>query len=71
MTNPPDLQMPHLDLDTAVRLRWALRDIKSKRTQLLPVNPDDLAKLIELSLVEMQGDAPIITVKGDRTLSRS
>jgi len=49
----------------------ALRDIKSKRTQLMPINPDDLAKLIELGLVEMQGDAPIITVKGDRTLSRS
>ena len=58
MTNPPDLQMPHLDMDTAVRLRWALRDIKSKRTQLMSVNPDDLAKLIELGLVECRVTLP-------------
>jgi hypothetical protein len=25
-----------LDLDTAIRLRWALRDIKAKRTKLAP-----------------------------------
>ena len=68
MTNPPDLQMPHLDADTAIRLRWALRDIKGKRTRFMPINPSDLAKLIELGLVEMQGDAPIITAEGDRTL---
>ena len=71
MTNPPDLQMPHLDMDTAVRLRWALRDIKGKRTRFMPINPSDLAKLIELGLVEMQGDAPMITAEGDRTLSWS
>ncbi len=38
----PDLQMPHLDMDTAIRLRWVSRDIKGKRTRLSPVRPDDL-----------------------------
>ena len=71
VTKPSDLQMPHLDVDTAIRLRWALRDIKGRRTRLSPVTPDDLAKLIELGLVEMQDDAPMITAEGDRALDWS
>ena len=39
--------MAGLDLDTAIRLRWALRDIKGKRTKLTPVSPDDLRALLE------------------------
>ena len=47
-----------LDLDTAIRLRWALRDIKAQRTKLTPVSPSDLKTLIEMGLVEMRDDAP-------------
>ena len=43
-----------LDLDTAIRLRWALRDIKAKRTKLTPVSPTDLGTLIEMGLVEYE-----------------
>ena len=50
-----------LDLDTAIRLRWALRDIKAKRTKLTPVSPSDLKTLIEMGLVEMRDDAPMLT----------
>jgi len=57
-----------LNLDTAIRLRWALRDIKAKRTKLSPVNPNDLAALIELGFVEMRDGAPILTHEGDRAL---
>ena len=71
MTNPPDLQMPHLDVDTAIRLRWALRDIKGKRTGLMPVSADDLKTLVELGLVEMRGDEPVLTSEGDRALGWS
>ena len=53
-----------LDLDTAIRLRWALRDIKAKRTKLTPVTPGDLKTLIEMGLVEMRDDATLLTNEG-------
>jgi len=57
-----------LNLDTAIRLRWALRDIKAKRTKLSPVSPDDLGTLIEMGLVEMKDDIPELTSEGHRAL---
>jgi hypothetical protein len=57
-----------LDLDTAIRLRWALRDIKGKRTKLTPVSPDDLRALVEMGLVEMRDDVPVLTNEGHRVL---
>ena len=71
MTNPPDLQMKHLDVDTAIRLRWALRDIKGKRTKLMPVSPDDVRTLVELGLIEMRDDVPVLTNEGERALDWS
>ena len=53
-----------LDLDTAIRLRWALRDIKAKRTKLTPVSPSDLKTLVEMGLVEMRDDAHLLTNQG-------
>jgi hypothetical protein len=57
-----------LDLDTAIRLRWALRDIKAKRTKLMPVNPGDLETLIEMGLVEIRDDAPVLSNEGHQVL---
>jgi hypothetical protein len=57
-----------LDLDTAIRLRWALRDIKAKRTKLTPVSPGDLKTLVEMGLVEMRDDAPVLTNEGHHAL---
>ena len=57
-----------LDLDTAIRLRWALRDIKAKRTKLTPVSPTDLGTLIEMGLVEMRDDALVLTNEGHQAL---
>jgi hypothetical protein len=71
MTNSPDLQMKHLDLDTAIRLRWALRDIKGKRTKLMPVSPEDVRTLVELGLIEMRDDVPVLTNEGARALDWS
>ena len=62
--------LARLDLDTAIRLRWALRDIKAKRTKLTPVNPDDLNTLIDMGLVEIRDDAPMLTNEGHRALDR-
>jgi hypothetical protein len=47
------------DLDTAIRLRWALRDIKGKRTKLTPVSPSDLKTLLEMGLIEMRDDGAL------------
>lgn len=57
------------DLDTAIRLRWALRDIKGKRTKLTPISPSDLKALIEMGLVEMRNDAPLLTNEGHQALN--
>ena len=59
---------PRLDLDTAIRLRWALRDIKGKRTKLTPVSPSDLTTLLEMGLIEMRDDAPSLTNEGHQAL---
>ena len=59
-----------LDLDTAIRLRWALRDIKAKRTKLTPVSPSDLKTLIEMGLVEMRDDSPLLTDAAHQALDQ-
>jgi hypothetical protein len=66
--NQPNLPMSNLDLDTAIRLRWALRDIKARRTIFTPVSPTDLTILIEMRLVEMRDDALMLTNEGHQTL---
>jgi hypothetical protein len=53
-----------LDLDTAIRLRWAMRDIKAKRTKLLPVSENDLASLIDLGFVEVRDGIARLTGSG-------
>ena len=64
-TNSPSAR---LDLDTAIRLRWALRDIKAKRTKLTPVSPSDLKTLMEMGLIEMCDDATMLTNEGHHAL---
>jgi hypothetical protein len=53
-----------LDLDTAIRLRWAMRDIRGKRTKMLPVSENDLAALIDLGFIEMREGIPRLTGLG-------
>ena len=60
-----------LNLDTAIRLRWVLRDIKAKRTKFSPVGQNDLMALIELGLIEMQNDEPALTNEGMRAIAHS
>jgi hypothetical protein len=52
------------ELTRAIALRWALRDIRGERLKLSPVADSDLRVLIELGLVEMQNDAPVLTAAG-------
>lgn len=52
------------DLEKAIALRWALRDIVAKRMKLTPVNQDDLRTLTELGYVEVQDGTPVVTQAG-------
>ena len=56
-----------LNLDTAIRLRWALRDIKARRTEFSPVSQNDLMALIEPGLIEMD-DVAQLTNEGHRAI---
>ena len=60
----PERGLATLGLDKAIRLRWALRDIKGKRLKLTPVDPNDLRTLIEMGYVEMKDDQPVVTNAG-------
>jgi hypothetical protein len=52
------------DLDKAIALRWALRDIVAARLKLTPVSDDDLRTLTELGYVEMRDGRPVVTQAG-------
>jgi hypothetical protein len=56
-------------LDTAIRLRWAIRDIKAGRTKLSPIDPNDLAALIDLGFVEMRDGTPMLTCTGNLAIN--
>jgi hypothetical protein len=60
-----------LNLDTAIRLRWVLRDIRAKRTKLSPISQNDLMALTELGLIEMRDEEPMLTDEGHRALDWS
>jgi hypothetical protein len=59
-----DRPLAHLELEKAIALRWALRDIVAKRLKLTPLKEDDLQTLLELGFVEMQDGAPVVTPSG-------
>jgi hypothetical protein len=56
--------LANLGLDNAIRLRWALRDIKGNRLKFSPVAPNDLRILIDMGYVEMKNDTPVVTPAG-------
>jgi hypothetical protein len=58
----------NFDLEHAIALRWALRDIKGKRVKLSPVSESDLSTLTNLGLVEMRDDVPVLTQAGHDAL---
>jgi hypothetical protein len=60
----PDIYTSSSDRDRAIVLRWVLRDIKGNRLKLSPVDQQDLQDLIDLKLVKMMNDAPVLTEAG-------
>lgn len=63
MTDQPSSRLAGLGLERAIHLRWVLRDIKARRTNLSPVSPDDLETLIEMGLVEMKDNIPSLPLR--------
>ena len=59
-----DRPLANFDLEKAIALRWALRDILAKRLKLTPLNEDDMQTLIELGFVEMRNGSPVVTPSG-------
>ena len=47
-----------LDLETTIRLRWVVRDIRARRTKLMALSSDDLALLEERGLITMNDGEP-------------
>jgi hypothetical protein len=60
----PDIYTAPADRGHAISLRWVLRDIKANRLKLSPIDQRDLRELIDLGLVEMRNDAPVLTSAG-------
>ena len=56
--------LANFNLEKAIALRWALRDILGNRLKLSPVKDDDLRTLIDLGLVEIRDDSPVVTPAG-------
>ena len=56
----PKTGLGSLELKDAVRLPWTLRDIASQRTEEVSVSPEDLKILIDMGLVEMWDDVPVM-----------
>jgi hypothetical protein len=59
-----DIHAAPADRERAIALRWVLRDIKANRLKLSPVDEQDLRDLINIGLVEMRNDAPVLTNAG-------
>jgi len=56
-------------LERAIWLRWALRDIQSRRLKMSPVSDDDLRVLSELGLIEIREEGPVLTHAGTAVLN--
>jgi hypothetical protein len=50
-----------LGIDAAIRLRWAMRDIRANRTTISPLAESDLAALVDLGFVAMREGRPSLT----------
>ena len=56
-------------LERAIGLRWALRDIQSRRLKMSPVSDEDLTVLKGLGLIEVRDEGPVLTQAGIAVLN--
>jgi pyruvate/2-oxoglutarate dehydrogenase complex dihydrolipoamide acyltransferase (E2) component len=64
MSNEAD-PLARFGLD-AIDLRWTMKDIAAKRWPML--NQEHVERLIDLGLVEMRDDRPVLTIAGQNTV---
>lgn len=62
----PTIYTEQVYRERAIALRWTLRDIKANRLNWSPISQDDLQTLIDLGLVEIFRDEPVLTNAGLR-----
>lgn len=67
-TNP----IQDVGLETAIRLRWVLRDIRSTRTKFTPPGSDGLMLLEQRGLITMNDDGePVMTDAAHSAIDQS
>jgi len=64
-----DNPFAEFSLERAIGLRWALRDIQSRRLKMSPVGDEDLRVLTDLGLIELRDDGPVLTQAGTAVLN--
>ena len=66
-----DLAKPFagMDIETTVRLRWVMRDIRARRTKFWPVSERDLTQLVEMGFVDIDEEGPMLTNTGLNVIS--
>jgi hypothetical protein len=60
----PSIHTEQVLLDRAIALRWVLRDIRANRLSWSPVSQHDLRTIIDLGLVEIVRNEPVLTNAG-------
>lgn len=60
----PDIYTSPGDRERAIAFRWVLRDVKANRLKLSPIDQQDLQDLIDMGLLELRNDAPVLTNAG-------
>lgn len=61
----PDRPFAAMPLETAIALRWSLRDIHAGRLKLTPLDPAHLDILLQMGLVALTDDQrPVLTEAG-------
>jgi hypothetical protein len=65
----PGIDTSREDRSRAIALRWMLRDIKNDRLKWWPVEQHDQWLLVELGLVEMRDEKPILSNAGIKVIS--
>jgi hypothetical protein len=65
----PDIHTLPIHRFRAIDLRWTLRDIKGGRLRWSPINEEDLQDLIDMGLIEMRDDGPVLTNAGMSVIS--
>jgi hypothetical protein len=56
-------------LERAIGLRWSLRDIQGRRLKMSPVSREDLRVLVDLGLIELRDEEPVLTEAGTAVLN--